>query len=205
MPKINENQRLENMSKIVDVAKDLFYQEGYNKTSVNDIIKKAGISKGRFYIYFQSKEDLFHHIIADVDKKIITKDRDESKTTMEASGLSDYIRFRLERYNDENVRRQGKYTLEFWSSIKMSDSQKELLDSRYDKFVEDIRSVIQTEQQRGSIGPVEDLESYIHVLMATIDGMVLLDTVLEKKIRKQTIAVAADIFIKYLEVGNDNI
>ena len=36
---------------------DVMWDVGYNGTSVNDIVKAAGIPKGSFYFYFDSKED----------------------------------------------------------------------------------------------------------------------------------------------------
>ncbi|MFH0866876.1 MAG: helix-turn-helix domain-containing protein [Bacteroidota bacterium] len=39
----------------IKAAKDLFFQQGYSKVSVEDIIKKAGISKKTLYRYFISK------------------------------------------------------------------------------------------------------------------------------------------------------
>lgn len=39
---------------IMDAAWDLFYEKGYENTTINDIIKRAGTSKGGFYYYFCS-------------------------------------------------------------------------------------------------------------------------------------------------------
>ena len=36
---------------------ELMWDLGYNGTSVNDIVKAAGVPKGSFYFYFESKED----------------------------------------------------------------------------------------------------------------------------------------------------
>ena len=44
--------------RIVKAAAELFDQQGYNASSVNDIIDKAGISKPTFYTHFRSKEEL---------------------------------------------------------------------------------------------------------------------------------------------------
>ena len=44
--------------KIIDAAWELFYENGYENTTVNDIIRKVGTSKGGFYYYFKAKEDL---------------------------------------------------------------------------------------------------------------------------------------------------
>ena len=43
---------------ILDVASRLFYEQGYNKTGVQQIIAEAGAAKGTFYSHFKSKEDL---------------------------------------------------------------------------------------------------------------------------------------------------
>lgn len=47
---------------ILDTALELFANEGFFKTSISDITKKAGISKGLIYNYFESKEDLIRTI-----------------------------------------------------------------------------------------------------------------------------------------------
>ena len=44
--------------KILEVASDLFYRQGYNATGVQQIIDLAGVSKGTFYTHFKSKDDL---------------------------------------------------------------------------------------------------------------------------------------------------
>ena len=44
--------------KILQVACDSFYRNGYQATSVDDIIREAGVSKSNFYYHFKSKEDL---------------------------------------------------------------------------------------------------------------------------------------------------
>jgi len=44
--------------KILRVADDLFYRQGYHPTGTNQIIAEAGVSKATFYAHFPSKEDL---------------------------------------------------------------------------------------------------------------------------------------------------
>ena len=44
--------------KIVSAAWRLFYEQGYDKTTVDDIVELSGTSKGSFYHYFESKEAL---------------------------------------------------------------------------------------------------------------------------------------------------
>lgn len=43
---------------LLETAQRLFYESGYEKTSVQNIVDTVGIAKGTFYHYFHSKEDL---------------------------------------------------------------------------------------------------------------------------------------------------
>ncbi|MDA9764744.1 MAG: TetR/AcrR family transcriptional regulator [Opitutales bacterium] len=43
---------------LVQIASRLFYEQGYHRTGVKQIIDEAGIAKGTFYSHFKSKEDL---------------------------------------------------------------------------------------------------------------------------------------------------
>ncbi len=60
--KYNNETRLtksnENKKRIIDVAIRLINEKGFDNVSVSEITKAAGVSKGAFYIHFESKEDL---------------------------------------------------------------------------------------------------------------------------------------------------
>ena len=46
----------ERRNEIITTAEEFFLTKGFNKTTVNDILKRIGIAKGTFYHYFVSKE-----------------------------------------------------------------------------------------------------------------------------------------------------
>jgi AcrR family transcriptional regulator len=49
--------------KIMDAALELFGTKGFASTSIADIVKAAGISKGLVYHYFDSKDDLLEQLV----------------------------------------------------------------------------------------------------------------------------------------------
>lgn len=54
---------------ILDVARKLFLEKGYDGTTVQDIIDGlGGLTKGVIYHHFKSKDDIFNHIMTDIDK-----------------------------------------------------------------------------------------------------------------------------------------
>lgn len=50
-------------SDIIKVAKNLFFTNGYNITTMDDIANEAELSKGTLYLYFKNKEELAFTII----------------------------------------------------------------------------------------------------------------------------------------------
>jgi TetR/AcrR family transcriptional repressor of nem operon len=51
-------RRIDTREKLVRVAERLMLRDGYAATRVDDVISKAGLSKGSFYHFFESKESL---------------------------------------------------------------------------------------------------------------------------------------------------
>ncbi len=51
---------------IAEAAFDAFAQKGYSATKVEDVAKRAGVSKGLLYLYYKTKEELFKAVIRNV-------------------------------------------------------------------------------------------------------------------------------------------
>src|SRR5699024_12446899 len=59
--------------KIMDIGLTLFSEKGYHSTSIQEIATEAGISKGAFYLYYQSKEDFMASSIDYIYLKIMNR------------------------------------------------------------------------------------------------------------------------------------
>jgi AcrR family transcriptional regulator len=64
-PEQFEEIREKSRRKIIAAALELFAHKGYDATSIDSIAKKAGISKGLIYNYFESKEKVLRAIFDD--------------------------------------------------------------------------------------------------------------------------------------------
>lgn len=63
-----KNQR-KTKSRIVSAAWKLFYQQGYEDTTIEEIIEESGTSKGSFYHYFGGKDALLGSLAYMMDEK----------------------------------------------------------------------------------------------------------------------------------------
>jgi AcrR family transcriptional regulator len=56
-------QREERREQVLRSAIEVFAHRGYHATSVGDIIKRARIARGTFYLYFENKRQIFEAIL----------------------------------------------------------------------------------------------------------------------------------------------
>lgn len=57
---------------IIDGARRVFIEMGFDAASMNDITRAAGVSKGTIYVYFANKEELFEALIEDERQKMFS-------------------------------------------------------------------------------------------------------------------------------------
>ncbi|HVA78199.1 MAG TPA: TetR/AcrR family transcriptional regulator [Candidatus Binataceae bacterium] len=59
-------ERQARRAQVLRHAKRIFARKGYHRTNVADIIARARIARGTFYLYFQNKKDLFEELLEQV-------------------------------------------------------------------------------------------------------------------------------------------
>lgn len=80
MPKgFTDEEKLQIQIDLKEKGKALFEQYGFKKTSVSLITDKVGIAKGSFYIFYDSKEELFIDILEDLEEGIQNEMLDDIK------------------------------------------------------------------------------------------------------------------------------
>ena len=77
--KIEQNKE-EKRTKLLENAYELFETKGFKKTSIQDIVDKAGVAKGTFYLYFKNKEDIRNHLVAEKSNNLFKRAIDALKT-----------------------------------------------------------------------------------------------------------------------------
>jgi AcrR family transcriptional regulator len=55
---------------LLDAATWVFARKGYRRAGISDIIARAGVARGTFYLYFDSKERVFLAIVEDFHRKV---------------------------------------------------------------------------------------------------------------------------------------
>ena len=70
MPKtLSENERAYIKERLKTETEKCLASYGIRKTTIDELVKRVGIPKGTFYLFYESKEQLLYEVIMDFDKK----------------------------------------------------------------------------------------------------------------------------------------
>ncbi len=75
------------LQKITAAAYDLFAEKGIDNTTIDNIVQKAGIAKGTFYLYFSDKGQLVEEIVFKKSSILLQKVMDETEKKRKAENL----------------------------------------------------------------------------------------------------------------------
>jgi AcrR family transcriptional regulator len=84
MPRLLDGTIEKNKLKIERAALQLFTRKGFHGTTVREIAKRAGVSMGKLYIYYETKEDIFIDLVHDLGRKMETIRQTELIPLMES-------------------------------------------------------------------------------------------------------------------------
>lgn len=79
-------KKLEKKNNIIEAAYNLFIEKGIGNTAIDEIVKRAGVAKGTFYLYFKNKNDI-------VEKLIIKKCAEITRIALEKAKQKEYSNF----------------------------------------------------------------------------------------------------------------
>lgn len=67
-----ENNKQKKREALFNTAFELFTTKGLQKTTISDIVQKAGVAKGTFYLYFADKYDVSNKLVAKKTSELFT-------------------------------------------------------------------------------------------------------------------------------------
>jgi AcrR family transcriptional regulator len=78
---------------LLDAARRVFADKGYIRATVQDIIESTGLSRGTFYLYFRSTDDIFVRTITKVVDDIVASSRVRSGNTLRQRVYENNLRY----------------------------------------------------------------------------------------------------------------
>lgn len=178
---------------ILETAKILFSKNGYQATSINEIISESKIATGTFYLYFDDKFALYSYLLIEYSRLIRKAIREgiegsESRYDKEKNGLKAFLKF---AYKDPLA-----YKIIWESMFADINLFKDYYMTFSKDYVRQLSYSVKTNEVRDDI----DLETLSYVLMG-ISNFVGLQVLFKNNLEESDFDKIAEEVMKVLQNG----
>jgi AcrR family transcriptional regulator len=161
---------------ILDVSLTLFLQKSYKAVTMKEIVEKTGLSKGAFYYYFESKEELFievfEHYYGDTLRENLTQSSQKSLKAFYNDILIDtFEKFKeFLKMEEEDGREPMSHHLLLFEAISRIPSFREMFKKENKKELNTWKKIIKKARKTGEIETNLSDEMVARMFMHMGDG-----------------------------------
>ena len=171
MPRVSEDHLTARREQILAAARACFLRNGLHSTSMQDLIREAGLSVGAVYRYFKSKTDIINAIAESVVSGLLSELHrvvDQDLPLIETmSGFVDVIETQLGP--------DGAYPLavQIWAESTLDPTIGEIVRERYTGIREVMARAAGDAVRRGELPPDTDVAAVASTLLSLLPGYAL--------------------------------
>jgi AcrR family transcriptional regulator len=198
MPKLRPETRTERRQLLIDAAWRCAAERGFRDLTVDDVCAEAGVSKGAFYGYFQTKQDLLLALLED-DSSALDAEL-ERITGATASGVERVRRFAqaMLARGEDSARVQVRADL--WADVLSEDLVRGRLAAATDRRRRRLRSWIEEAVASGEVVEIP-ANALASILLSLADGLMLQGALDPAAFRWRNIRKAIDVLLAGIESG----
>lgn len=172
---------------ILEVSFSLFLRKSFKAVTMQEIVEKTGLSKGAFYHYFKSKEQVFEEVVRTFYKNMLSHDFEKFSRDSLKAFYNDYLdnshqilqEFQQLEKN-KNIKEHFNYYSLIFDAITRIPSFKKMFVQENQRELESWEKVIATAKRNGEIKTGIANEKIARMFMHIGDGyglnMILLNS-----------------------------
>lgn len=159
---------------IIDGARRCFTSNGFHATSMQDVLKEAGLSAGAVYRYFRSKEEIVAAVAAEALESVresyaTVAAADPPPTPDEVFGaVLSQLRLALGAPADQRALPQ--LLVQVWGETLRNPGLARVLADGYEALRGEWVGLVEEYQARGWVDPAADAEHVARTLIGTVQG-----------------------------------
>lgn len=178
---------------IITVAASLFLQKSFKEVTMKEIVEKTGLSKGAFYHYFESKEQLFKEALEYLYSKVLAYDYESYNQDslyifyheLVEGGVKMWKKFTTIIGNEKDHGSGGMnhFTLVF-DALKLFPDFSDWAVDRYKAEIETWRRIVENARRSGEINPPISDEEVAKLYVSAADGRAIMTMIKNVPIRE---------------------
>ena len=163
---------------VLDKAMDVFWSQGFEATSIQDLVNAMGINRGSIYDTFGNKTRLFNLALSryqtdSPSQKLLNN----ANTGNPRKEIEDFFNGLIDRYGCSEEKRGCLIT----NSIVELANQNETITVHFKKHIKNLEDTLYTlisrGQENGDINPWCDSRSLARAILASAQGMIVISKV----------------------------
>ena len=157
-------------TRVLAAAVELFARQGYDGTSVAQVISQAGVAKGGFYHHFASKEALLYEVYGDlITRQLAAMDEVVARRLPPAETVRALIVDLV-----ESTAASSQQALVFWrEQHKLGDERTEQYRRARRRYHDTVTRVIRDAQAAGTFAPVASPDMVTFTIFGVINELPL--------------------------------
>lgn len=170
-PKVPDSYKEEKRQTLLQSAMQCFSDKGFQTTTIDDICRHAGVSKGMLYTYFESKEDIYLQLMEDTTAASMAQ---FEQLMAKCRTAVDKLQVMMERFRElpQNLGTQQFYTVqfEFWLHSTRHQELQEMMHKRYYEHLNLLVDILKEGIAAGEFSQTVDAEGIASIVWAIRDG-----------------------------------
>ncbi|MGI8772380.1 MAG: TetR/AcrR family transcriptional regulator [Acidobacteriaceae bacterium] len=156
---------------ILDAARVCFLRDGFHATSMQDLLRKTGLSAGAFYRYFPSKESLVLAIamttLAEISSVL------DAASTEGPPPLRDALRRVMHAMEQIDIRHgTPRIAVQLWGEAQRNPELSKVMTEAFSSVVDWFEGVVAAQQTHGNL-PAASARNRARVLAGLVQGFMV--------------------------------
>jgi AcrR family transcriptional regulator len=155
-------------ARILECAAAAFARDGYEGTSLNDIVRESGLTKGAFYFHFGSKEELALAAFRHKQSQLLERAAAETKEQPDAlAELAAVLRARVRLYVEDP---SARCVLRIGAELGAKAGAGSEFASFQESAIETFAGIVRRGQREGIVRPSLDPRTTGEAIFAAVVG-----------------------------------
>jgi AcrR family transcriptional regulator len=166
------SKREERADRILDAAAELIERWGYNKTTIDDIARHAGVAKGTIYLHWKTRDDLFWALLSREDIRLAEDIRQRIASDPEGMTLHSMIKHSILATMKSPL---AKAMLLMDSNMLGELARRDYSSPSFPERMGGFRNFLTYLRDQGAIRHDIDIQEQIYMLSAIAMGFLMID------------------------------
>ena len=147
---VSDEDKSQRRDEIMAATKEVFAGKGFHATTIADIAKQAGLAYGSVYWYFDSKDELFHALMA-VEEDALRSHLAAAVAALQGSDGAAPFRTAVQATFEFFEADKATVKLLFRDAYALGDRFEKHLGGIYERFIDDVETFVVASQERGEV------------------------------------------------------